>query len=91
MPVLSDGIDVYLAAFAPRPDAVLDRILDKRLKDHVRHTGIQRVRRDLHLDLETVVEPRKLDLEILSQGIQAPVSTRSPVSQGSRTTFAADH
>ena len=54
----------------PRGHTVADRVLDERLHDHVRHDGIEDVRRDIDLHVEPFAESGLLDLEVRLEEVQ---------------------
>ena len=51
-------------------DAVLDRVLDERLQQQVRHQRVERVGLDVEADDEAIGEARLLDLEVLCEEVE---------------------
>ena len=64
-PSRRSGPDGDAAAADLARQAVLDRVLDQRLKDHARHDDVEGVGADLLVDLQLRAEPDHLDVEVL--------------------------
>ena len=69
---------------------MLDRVLHERLQDQARHFRVERVRIDLEVDAEAILETRLLDLEVLLQELELLLQRDARGTRCDRTSGAAD-